>query len=925
MSLDISPTTILDKSALQANLRKATSPVTHNNNRGDALAIYKKFLTKGRLTLQRSMNEGASGASLVLGYSFLVDEILQTICNQASLVLYTEPNPTVGAKLTLVATGGYGRAELAPWSDIDLLFLHPWKLTARNEQVVEYVLYTLWDLGLKVGHATRSVTDCLSRAKKDITIRTSLLESRFLWGHQGLYKDFSLRFWNEVVTGTESLFVSSKLAERDARHHRTGDSRYLLEPNIKDGKGGLRDLHTLFWIAKYLYNVDQFSDLVGLGLISPREQTKFSNAENFLWKVRAHLHILSGRPEDRLSFDVQPEIACHIGYADRNGNLAVERFMKHYFLIAKSVGELTRVLCASLEADSIEVAPRRVGAFGPSPTIDCIKTDKGRLAVVHDLAFDEKPARLLRLFRLAQTSGLDIHPRTLRLVHQCLRLINQNLRDNVEANEIFFQILTYHQEPDITLRQMSESGVLGRFIPEFGQIIGQVQFDMYHVYTVDEHTIQAISILSQIERGELRYELPLATEIISNVISRQVLYLSLFCHDLAKGKTNNHSETGAIIAKNLGLRLGLSDEQSEQTAWLVRNHLILSKSAFKRDINDPQTLTDFITKVTSLERLKLLFIFTLTDIKAVGPGRLNGWKNTLLTKLYHRAEEILSGGHQAHDMNERVIISKTLLRRNLKTWSEKNITEYTDKLSNPYWLAFDNNTHLQHAKLIRNSCNNSATFEIQMQNNQLHAATEITVFTKDKPGLIASMAGAIASAGADIVDAKAFTTNDGMALDSFWVQDAKGDPFDEHERLIIALNYVRKGFHNKIVQDLTSRQARLVSKREDYINIVPEVIINNRASNQHTLIEVNGRDRPGLLFNICQTLTDLGISIVTAHISTYGIQAVDVFYVKNKYGMQLTKKAEILKVRTCLLEALNKNTKINLIIKYAQKKLEEIS
>ena len=468
-------------------------------------------------------------------------------------------------------------------------------------------------------------------------------------------------------------------------------------------------------------------------------------------------------------------------------------------------------------------------------------------------------------------------------MHQRLPLINQNLRDNGEANEMFLQILTDYQEPDIVLRQMIDSGVLGRFVPEFGQIIGQVQFDMYHVYTVDEHTIRAISILSKIEQGKLRYELPLVTKVMTNVISRQVLYLSLFCHDLAKGTTGNHSETGAVIAENLGLRLGFSDEQCEQTAWLVRNHLIFSKAAFKRDINDPQTLTDFVAKVTSLERLKLLFIFTVTDIKAVGPERWNGWKNTLLTKLYHRTEEILSGGHQVHDMNERVALSKTLLRKNLKNWTKNDITVYADRLSHPYWLAFDNDAHVRHANIIKHSCKNSSTFEIHMQSDQLRAATEIIIFTVDKPGLIAAMAGAIASAGADIVDAKVFTTTDGMALDSFWVQNAKGRPFDKHSRLKNALNYVRKGSGDKITQDLSNRQSRLSLKYEDHINIVPSVLFNNQASNLHTLIEVNGRDRPGLLFNICQTLAVLGISIVTAHISTYGIQAVDVFYVKNKY------------------------------------------
>ena len=355
---------IIARSALDAALAATDWRPGGGGERAEALELCKSYLAAGRSVLEKRLENGARGSALVAGYTFLIDEILGVLHDHAAERLFAEPNPTSGERLAFVAVGGYGRAELSPYSDIDLLFLHPWKLTGRSEQIIEYVLYMLWDMGLKVGHATRSIADCLARSKSDMTIRTSILESRYLWGDKALFRELRQRFWDEIVPGSEGDFVAAKLSERDARHLRTGDSRYLLEPNIKDGKGGLRDLHTLFWIAKYLYRVPRFADLIERGLLTRKEQIRFARAEGFLWKVRAHLHLAAGRAEDRLTFDLQPEIARRMGYGDRDGNLAVERFMKHYFLVAKSIGELTRVLCASLEADRMDNAPRRSGAGG---------------------------------------------------------------------------------------------------------------------------------------------------------------------------------------------------------------------------------------------------------------------------------------------------------------------------------------------------------------------------------------------------------------------------------------------------------------------------------------------------------------------------------------------------------------------------------
>ena len=896
---------IIDRSALDAALAATDWRPGRGGERAQALDLCKSYLAAGRSELEKRLEKRARGSALVAGYTFLIDALLGALYDHAAERLFAEPNPTSGNRLAFVAVGGYGRAELSPYSDIDLLFLHPWKLTGRSEQIIENVLYMLWDMDLKVGHATRSIADCLARSKSDMTIRTSILESRYLCGDKALFRELRQRFWDEIVPGSEGEFAAAKLSERDARHQRTGDSRYLLEPNIKDGKGGLRDLHTLFWIAKYLYRVPRFADLIKRGLLTRKEQIRFARAEGFLWKVRAHLHLAAGRAEDRLTFDLQPEIARRMGYGDRDGNLAVERFMKHYFLVAKSVGELTRVLCASLEADHMDQAPRRSGAGGPSPAADGLGSEGGRLAALSEDSFDERPVRLIKLFRLAQTGGLDIHPRTLRLVHQRLQLIDRNLRADAEANRLFMALLSDREAPEQALRLMNEAGVLGRFIPEFGRIVGQTQHDMYHVYTVDEHTLRAIGTLSQIERGELSEELPLATEIAPKILSRGVLYLALFLHDVAKGGGTDHSEAGERIAKKIAPRLGLSAEETAQTGWLVRYHLIFSDTAFKRDVNDPQTLADFIAQVQSVERLRLLLVLTAADIRAVGPGRWNAWKGALLRELYHRAEEVLTGGHEAEGKAARVAAAQDALRVTLDDWLGDDIGGFTGRLFAPYWLAFDSATHARHARLVRDADARGALLEIDTRVDEKRAATEITLYAKDQAGMFAAVAGAMAAAGASIVDAKVFTTSDGMALDGFWVQDATGGPFDDEEKLARMLSLLEQALAGDAALDAALHSKSVVPARRHALHVTSRVLVDNRASSQHTLVEINGRDRPGLLYDIGRALTDLGLSIVTAHISTYGAQAVDVFYVKDRYGLQVTKNAEIERVRTRLLAALD--------------------
>ena len=881
---------LFDRRTLAAAVSRAG-----RDDRRAVLELVRRARDDGREELRRRLEAGASGAEIVAAQTALVDQLLHVLLDRAADVVYPEPNLTMAGRLSLVAVGGYGRGDLAPHSDVDVLFLHPYKLTGRSEQIIEYLLHMLWDMGFAVGHATRSVSDCLRRARKDMTIRTSVLESRHVWGDQALYGAFRQRFLTELVPGTEAEFVAAKLRERDARHLRAGDSRYLLEPNLKDGKGGLRDLHVLFWIAKYLFRVDSFGDLVERGVLSRDEHVRFARAEGFLWRVRAHLHTVCGRAEDRLTFDRQPEVAARMGYGPRRGNLAVERFMKHYFLVAKTVGELTRVFCAVLEAERLHTAPLRRSDTEAGPARDGLFVSGGRIAALREDTFGERPVRLVTIFRRAQIEGRDIHPATLRLIHQGHGLITAEVRDDPEANAAFRAILTDRRDPEKTLRMMNEAGVLGRFLPDFGRVVAQTQHDFYHVYTVDEHSIRAIGVLAAIEGGALTDELPLASTLIHTVSMRDVLYLALLLHDVAKGRGGDHSEIGSGIARDVGRRLGYAPHEIETAAWLVRWHLLFSMTAFKRDLNDPRTVDEFVGRVRSLERLRLLLVLTAADITAVGPDRMNAWKGSLLRMLYHRAEAVLAGGREAEDRDARAAKARQALRARLPDLAEADVERFIAGLPVPYWLSTDGAMQERHARLVQGGGRGPL---VETRIDRARDATEMTLYTPDYIGLFAAIAGAVAASGANIVDARVSTTGDGMAIDTIWMQASGGGALRDAGRLerlkqsVVRALAGESGDADRVLAAAAPRLARSAS-----IVVEPHVLVDNGASRSHTVIEVSARDRPGLLYDITRTLSACGLSIVSAHISTVGSRAVDVFYVKDRFGHKLAHDAQIAQVR----------------------------
>ena len=877
--------------------------------RADVLSMCKAALTDSQRSVRERFEAGLSGRATARAIAWAMDQLIRTLFRFTVRHVYKQSNPTAGERLSVIAVGGYGRGEMAPHSDVDLLFLFPYRQTPWGEQVVEYLLYMLWDLGLKVGNATRSVDECLRLAEADITIRTGLLEARYLCGDAAIYRGLRRRFRKEIVAQSGPDFVEAKLSERDTRHKRFGDSRYVVEPNIKEGKGGLRDLHTLFWIGKYAFQVPKVADLVDRGVLTPAELRHFTKAEEYLWAVRCHLHYLTGRAEERLTFDAQPEIGQRMRYTDRPGSRGVERFMKHYYLVAKEVGDLTRIFCAALDEQFKRKSRIRLPRMGQRrERFGGFVIESGRVDVDDDELFQRDPVSLIRLFHHADQNGVDIHPRVLRLVTRSLHLIDASLRANPEANGLFLEILTSKMDPETTLRRMNEAGVFGRFVPDFGRVVAQMQHDMYHVYTVDEHTIRAIGMLAKIERGSLEEDLPLSNEIIHKIQSRPVLFLAVLLHDIAKGRGGDHSEIGADIAYELGPRLGLSDAETETVAWLVRFHLAMSSTAFKRDIQDPKTVTDFATLVQSPERLKLLLVLTVADIRAVGPTVWNGWKGQLLRELYYRTEEALSGGLSTERADERVAAVQDALRARLHGWEERDFSAYVDRGHTSYWLSADMETLVRHAELVLRTDAAGNELAVDFRSDPFHAVTEVTIYTQDHHGLFAHMAGVMAMSGVNIVEAKIFTTNDGMALDTFWVQDAGGGPLDD-ARTLAKLDSTIEGTLTGVVDPgrALARQAGIPSRTQVF-EVTPRVIIDNTASHVFTVIEVNARDRRGLLYDVTRAITDLGLSIATARVATYGESAVDVFYVKDVFGLKVTHKGKLDNIRTGLMAAIGRSS-----------------
>ncbi|HAT50851.1 MAG: [protein-PII] uridylyltransferase [Nitrospirae bacterium] len=864
------------ESKLNALLPQAATGVISDEARRQIIDTLRTIIALGRDHLQTIHRNGASGEFIVKGHAALMDVVLQRIFR----MIHTHPNPE-RESLALVATGGYGRGELAPFSDIDLLFILPDSSHKEQDRLVERMLYCLWDLGLDIGHAVRQIDECVQQARQDLEIRTSMLESRYLAGDREQFDTYKKKLFKKVLDKDPDSFLRAKLLEQTKRHEKFGNSFFYLEPNIKENPGGLRDIQTFAWISKYRYKVDHVKDLVERGIITSQEYRVFTRSLSFLRRVRNALHYRAGRREDRLTFHHQIEIAKEFGYRDRPGRQGVEQFMRRYYQVAQQVGDLSRIFLRKYQEEHLKIRwwnKRRLEEHFQ------LVGDKVALRLPEQI--DQDPLLLLKIFNVAQRHMKTIHPDTERLIRRRLDLIDRDFQRSQEAANVFLAILNGRHAVAWTLRRMNQLGVLGRYIPEFGRIMWQSQHDMFHVFTVDEHTLLAVAAVRLIQDGKLQEELPLATQVFSELDNHGLLILAVLLHDIAKGRGGDHTKEGAIIAGDVCQRLGLVPEDRDIVTWLVENHLVFSRVAFRRDLGDPATITAFAEQIKDTRRLKMLFLLTMVDIRAVGPGVWTPWKATLLKQLYHFALETLEkGAFKTSDIARHAEERKAEAIRLLVPENDPIlVAQHFDRFYPDYFIQYDVRSLVDHFRAFVPL--REEPMSVVFWTTPATSTTELLLHTPDHPGLMARISGALTAEGVNILSASITTTKDGMAFDSFVLQNNQGKAIESKHRLDKIEQTLVSVLKGKTWPEALLKHVAPAFASPSPFRVPVSIEVDN-SMDGFTILEITSLDRVGLLFTITREVERQGLQIRTAKISTYGERAVDVFYLKDIFGLKL--------------------------------------
>ncbi len=820
-------------------------------------------------------------------------------------------------QICVVAVGGYGRGLCAPYSDIDLLVLCQNEAAGKNaESALQDVFCTIWDAKRKLGHALHDLDGVFQQASVDLHFRTSILDTRKIYGAAGLYDEFKKRRSEFFQSDRKKEFIRLKMAEQEARHIKAGHSRYPVEPNVKEGKGALRDLQNLHWLEKFL--IESESQGVLTEFFEPADLVTLEQAEKFLWTLRFHLHSEAGKAEELLSFGYQNRLAKKLKYHKRDGAQEAQRMMKQYFLTARKVGDLTRIYCNALQ-EKYQYRTRFLSL--PFPLFAKITSFFQPARVTHPdfivrnerLTFKfpeeilKKPELIVKLFRISDETGAEPHPEALKIVRRALPILNRKFRELTEPYEDFRAILCRGVTPEISLRRLVEAGLLGKLFPQLEPIIALTQFNMYHHYTVDEHLIRAVGALKEIDSGLRKAEHPLANHLIKDIHHKEALYLSVFLHDALKGGDRDHSEAGAEFAYFCARKLGFSENESLLVEWLVLHHLAMSDTSQRRDLSDPEVIEKFADLVRSPERLRLLLILTVADIRAVGPGVWNGWKGELLRRLYRETSIRLTGEPGGAFGFHGASASIERLKQEFKEeYRQKGLQPRYDFNDFPpaYWRNIDAVTARRHHDLMIKAREMNKDAIAEMIPDRDHDMSEALIFAPDYSGLFAGLAGTLSSAGISVKAAKILTGPNETALDSFVIQDQSGGAIYEKshsERIIEKITEVIK--EKKI--DFSAERSRVFAKYtpDNPFSLAAEVIIDNRSSADHTLIEISAPDRPFLLYDLACVLLENGLSVRSAHINTYGDKATDIFYVKNKFGMKAEGEVMIDKLRAELSAA----------------------
>jgi [protein-PII] uridylyltransferase len=890
----------------------AGSATTTAPDVGDLGRIARLSLGNATRLLRARHMAGASGREIIRGYTLVVDRLISTLFAAATLE-YFERHPRLRHRCAIIAQGGYGRRELSPASDIDLVFLYPWKSGPYVETVAEKVLYALWDTGLSVGHAARNPRACVRLAERDLTIKTALLDARLICGDRLVYDELRTAMDAEVLRRHTGEFLKAKLQEQAERHRRHGDSVYILQPNVKEGEGGLRDVHTAMWMAKVTFKVRRLRDLVTLGIATGRDLAEFEESQDFIWRVRNALHFLTGKYQDQLRFEYQEEVAAQFHAEDQRSDGATDRFMRRYYLHATTVNRFSQaVIARCLEQTRVLAAGTTlVRTVRPGMQIRA-----GVLTVTGGRAFRQEPSNLIRVFAEAQRHNVALSSGTRKYVRDNLDLLDDGARRDPETVAAFLDILRYRHRNYETLREMHKLGVLVRLVPEFAGLLCLVRRDLHHVYTVDEHSLRGILELERLREGAYARSCPLLTQVVREEDRPELPLLALLLHDVGKGHGHGHAARGATLARGVAERMRLDPDAAAQLEFLVREHLLMSHLAQRRDIHDDELVADFARRVGEESTLRRLYLITFADMRAVGPEVWNNWRDMLLGELYLRALHLLERDFRVEEERAaRIARIKDRLRAAVGSRAARvHVEHFLQAMPDSYFVSTPEDSMPEHVVLLERyrtraregTIETADTAETALRHLFEWGHSEFTVCTADRPGLFSTLAGVLTAGGCNVVSARIITSADGVALDVFRVSNGDVTGGDERwSRVRRTLDAVLRGEAD--VEDLVRNAPRpgpFARGRQGLPAPRTAVVVDNDVSRDYTVLDVYTGDRVGVLFAITRTLFHLGLCIHLAKITTMVEQVLDVFYVTDSAGRKIEDAGRLAAIRSAVVEHL---------------------
>jgi [protein-PII] uridylyltransferase len=872
----------------------------------EASRIARELLATVRTSLREWHDRGAGGTALVERYTHEIDRLVKFLFDAATAT-YRRRYVQLDQRCAVIAQGGYGRGELNPHSDIDLLFLYPYKVTPYVETVTEAVLYALWDMRLQVGYAVRNVRECVRLAASDAKIKTALLDARFVCGDAALGGELDRALEREIKPRATQKFFREKLLESELRHHQYGDSVYLLEPQIKEGEGGLRDLHTALWIAKIKFKIASLRELAVKGVMSASELEELEVARDFLFRVRNALHFIVEAHQDQLTFEVQELVAANLGYREAEGDpmKAVEHFLKDYYLHASTI---TRFARAIVDRSVNPPRPYRlIGRMMARTIRSGVQIVAGEINVTSRAVFEEDPTELVRLFADAQAHGVRIARHLADLIRANAYRLDERVRADLRVTESFLAILRAPARVYETLHEMHDLGVLEGLLPEWDHLRCLVLHDSYHIYTVDQHSLMGVRELERLRSGERGEVAPLLTQVMREVDRVELLFLGMLLHDSGKGLGGGHSEKGAAFARDIAARLALNEDDTHELEFLVSQHLVMSHLAQRRDIHDDKLVIDFARSVGTPETLKRLYLLTYADMRATGPKVWNNWKDMLLAETYMRVQEVFSRGLEPEDRAARVarirerVLAEVLAERGVEAVRECGA--FLATMPDSYLISTPESLIADHWEMVRR-----LDREGLLETSVLHVPqceySEFTVVTRDRPGIFALLTGVLAASGMNVVAARISTSADGIVVDAFRVShlERREMAMDDGrwQKVRERLEAVLAG--RESLAELMARAERPgILDRRYAPRVANEVVVDNGGSETHTVLDVYTHDRVGVLHRIAETLAKLGLDIHLAKITTNVDQVLDVFYVTESDGRKSDRVDEI---RSALFEAL---------------------